>query len=74
MIKDKITQVLDNFTWTHGKHSVRFGGKYRDDIFSQYGNQYTRNQIQFNRQYTADPQTLKGGNAAADFSLERRIG
>jgi hypothetical protein len=69
VINDKTTQVLDNFSWNHGKHSIRFGGEYRYDIFNQFGNQYTRSQLQFNGQYTADPQTLKGGNAAADFVL-----
>ncbi len=69
VINDHTTQVLDNFSWNHGKHSIRFGGEYRYDVFNQYGNQYTRSQLQFNGQYTADPQTLKGGNAAADFVL-----
>jgi TonB dependent receptor len=61
--------VLDNFSWNHGKHSIRFGGEYRYDIYNQFGNQYTRSQLQFNGQYTANPQTLAGGNAAADFFM-----
>ncbi len=69
VIDDKIVQILDNFSWNHGKHSIRVGGEYRYDIFSQFGNQYTRGQLQFNGQYTANPQTLTGGNAAADFFI-----
>ena len=69
VINDSITQVLDNFSWNHGKHSIRFGGEYRYDIFNQYGNQYTRGNPQFNGNYTAVPQTLVGGNSAADFVL-----
>jgi hypothetical protein len=69
VINDSITQVLDNFSWNHGKHSIRFGGEYRYDIFNQYGNQYTRGNPQFNGNYTANPQTLVGGNSAADFVL-----
>ena len=69
VINDKIAQIIDNFSWNHGKHSIRFGGEYRYDIFNQFGNQYTRGQLQFNGQYTANPQTLAGGNAAADFFI-----
>ena len=69
VINDKITQVLDNFSWNHGKHSIRFGGEYRYDVYNQYGNQYTRGNPQFNGNYTANPQTLVGGNSAADFVL-----
>src|ERR1700676_1665586 len=69
VINDKITQVLDNFSWNHGKHSIRFGGEYRYDVYNQYGNQYTRGNPQFNGNYTANPQNLVGGNSAADFVL-----
>ena len=69
VINDSITQVLDNFSWNRGKHSVRFGGEYRYDVYNQYGNQYTRGNPQFNGNYTAVPQTLAGGNSAADFVL-----
>jgi len=69
VISDSITQVLDNFSWNRGKHSFRFGGEYRYDVFSQYGNQYTRGNPQFNGNYTANPQTLVGGSSAADFVL-----
>ena len=31
LLDDKIVQGLDNFSWIHGKHSLRFGGEYRWD-------------------------------------------
>ena len=31
VLDDKIVQGLDNFSWIHGKHSLRFGGEYRWD-------------------------------------------
>ncbi len=69
VIDNKIVQGLDNFSWNHGKHALRFGGEYRWDVYNQYGNQYVRPYLQFNGQYTANPNTLAGGNAAADLLL-----
>lgn len=69
VIDDKIAQALDNFSWIKGKHALRFGGEYRWDRYNQAGNQYTRSQLQFNGQFTANPQSGAGGNAAADFLL-----
>jgi hypothetical protein len=69
VINDSIRQFVDNFSWNHGKHSIRFGGEYRYDIYNQFGNQYTRSQLQYNGQYTANPANLVGGNAAADMDL-----
>ena len=69
VIDDSIMQFLDNFSWNHGRHSIRFGGEYRRDIYSQFGNQYTRGNPQFNGNFTAAPQTLAGGHSAADFIL-----
>ncbi len=69
VINDSILQILDNFSWNHGKHSFRLGGEYRRDKFAQFGNQYTRGNPQFNGNFTAVPQTLAGGNSAADFIL-----
>src|SRR5712691_93540 len=71
LLNDKIVQGLDNFSWVHGKHSLRFGGEYRWDVYNNYGNQFTRGAFDFSGQYTADPrgQTLTGGNSAADLLL-----
>ena len=69
VLNDKIVQILDNFSWVHGKHSLRFGGEYRWDVFNNAGNQFTRPQFTFDSSYTANPSTLAGGNSAADFLL-----
>jgi hypothetical protein len=69
VLNDKIVQALDNFSLVRGKHSLRFGGEYRWDVFNNYGNQFARAEFWYNGQYTANPNTLTGGNAAADLLL-----
>ena len=69
LLNDKIVQGLDNFSWVHGKHSLRFGGEYRWDVYNNSGNQFTRGQFTFGGPYTANPSTLAGGNSAADLLL-----
>jgi outer membrane receptor protein involved in Fe transport len=69
VLNDKIVQGLDNFSWVHGKHSLRFGGEYRWDVYNNYGNQFTRAQFTFGGQYTANPNGLVGGNSVADILL-----
>src|SRR5579871_1198376 len=66
---DKIIQAIDNFSWTVGKHSLRLGGDYRYDKYPQIGNEYTRGLFNYNGYYTANPNTLVGGNSAADFLM-----
>src|SRR5262249_24498042 len=60
---------LNNFSWIRGKHSLRFGGEYRWDVYNNYGNQFARGQFTFGGQYTANPATLAGGNSAADLLM-----
>jgi hypothetical protein len=69
ILNDKIVQGLDNFSWIHGKHSLRFGGEYRWDVYNNAGNQFSRGQFTFAGQYTANPQGLVGGNSAADLLM-----
>jgi len=69
LLNDKIVQGLDNFSWVHGKHSLRFGGEYRWDTYNNSGNQFSRGQFTFAGQYTANPVGLVGGNSAADLLL-----
>src|SRR5207253_3352842 len=69
LLNDKIVQGLDNFSWVHGKHSLRFGGEYRWDVYNQYGNEYARGQFQFSGQYTANANNKAGGNSIADMLL-----
>src|SRR6516162_851880 len=53
LLNDKIVLVLDNFSWIRGKHSLRFGGEYRWDVYNNYGNQFERAQFQFTGAYSA---------------------
>ena len=69
ILNDKIVQALDNFSWVRGKHSLRFGGEYRWDVYNNFGNQFSRGQFTFNGLYTANPQGLLGGNSAADLLM-----
>jgi hypothetical protein len=69
ILNDKIVQGLDNFSWIHGKHSLRFGGEYRWDVYNNAGNQFSRGQFTYSGLYTANPQGLVGGNAAADILM-----
>jgi hypothetical protein len=68
-IDNKTYQVVDNFSWVIGKHSLRLGGEYRYNKFPQLGNEFPRGQFQFNGSYTADPVSLSGGYSGADFVL-----
>jgi hypothetical protein len=70
LLNDKIVQGLDNFSWVHGKHSLRFGGEYRWDVYNNSGNQFSRGQFTFAGLYTGNPaKNLEGGNSAADLLL-----
>jgi len=48
-------QWVDNFSWTKGKHSIRFGAEIRRDRFNQIGNQFPRGQVVFDGQATQNP-------------------
>ncbi|MCC7175177.1 MAG: carboxypeptidase regulatory-like domain-containing protein [Bryobacterales bacterium] len=61
VIDDKIYQATDNFSWIHGKHSLRFGGEYRYDIYDQIGNEFPRGRFAHDGRYT--------GDGFADFML-----
>jgi len=61
-------ELVDNVTWTHGQHTLRFGGEYQRQNFDQIGNQFSRGQFQFNPVATQSS-TKTGGDAFADFLL-----
>ncbi len=66
-IDNKTFQIIDNFSWIIGKHSLRMGGEYRYNKFNQLGNEFPRGQFQFNGSYSANPNNLSGGYSGADF-------
>jgi hypothetical protein len=71
--KNHIYQLSDNFSWTVGSHSFRFGGEVRWDQYNQIGNQFARGSFIFEPVATQnpDPRAPAGttGNAFADFLL-----
>ena len=62
-------QFLDNFSWVHGKHTVRFGGEWRREHYNQDGNQFARGQFTFQPNATQNPATKAGGDTWGDFLL-----
>jgi hypothetical protein len=71
-IDDKYYQIVDNFSWIHGKHSFRFGGEYRYNEFPQVGNEFPRGQFFFPGNYTQTNSVTNaqsGGYSGADFLL-----
>ncbi len=40
-------QILDNFTWLHGKHTFKFGGEYRRAVISNFNDNLERGIYQF---------------------------
>ncbi len=61
VIDDKIYQFIDNFSWVVGKHSLRFGGEFRYDIYDQIGNEFPRGRFSADARYS--------GDGFADFML-----
>jgi hypothetical protein len=64
-------QFIDNFSWIRGKHSIRFGGEVRRDVYNQVGNQFARGSFIFEADATTIVQNnvKSGGSAFADFLL-----
>ena len=69
---DTTLQIVDNFTWTLGKHSFKFGGELRHVRYDQIGGVVTRGRWAFDGRYTQNPllpAAQRGGAAFADFLL-----
>jgi hypothetical protein len=69
-------QFVDNFSWTAGKHAIRFGGEARRDEYNQVGNQFARGSFLFDINATtitvknaAGALVSSGGDAFADYML-----
>jgi hypothetical protein len=61
-------QLVDNLSWTHGKHAFRFGFEYMRQNYNQVGNQFARGQFTFQPNGTQGS-NLTGGDSFADFLL-----
>jgi hypothetical protein len=72
-IQDNTLQFVDNVSWTHGKHTIRFGFEYNRMNFNQVGNQFSRGQFTFQPNATqSSPNTAgakTGGDAFSEFLL-----
>ena len=69
---DTTMQLIDNFSWTVGKHSWKFGGEFRRVRYNQIGGVVTRGRFAFDGRYTQQPllpAAQRGGAAFADFLL-----
>ena len=69
LVRDSTFQIIDNFSWTKGRHSFRFGGEVRRDRYNQSGNEFPRGSFEFNGTATKSPVTGTGGESVADFLL-----
>jgi len=45
--RGQYSAVVDNVSWTKGKHTFRFGFEYNRQNFNQVGNQFSRGQFTF---------------------------
>ena len=68
ILNDAVFQWVDNFSYTKGKHSFRFGGEVRRDRYNQAGNEFARGSFEATGIYSASP-SKSGGDSAADFML-----
>lgn len=71
---DHVWQVEDALSWTHGRHSFKFGGQYWREIIKTFyaGNNGELGLMGFNGQFTAiNPASAGGGtgDGGADFVL-----
>jgi hypothetical protein len=71
VVDNKIFQLIDNFSWVRGKHSLRFGGEYRYDIYDQIGNEFARGRFTFDGRYSRDSvgDLLLGDLARAEAAI-----
>ena len=69
VIRDATFQIIDNFSWTKGRHAIRFGAEIRRDRYNQLGNEFPRGSFEFNGAGTKSPITNSGGESVADFLL-----
>jgi carboxypeptidase family protein len=58
-------QILDNFTWVAGRHTIKFGGEYRRAIIDSFNDNLERGLFSFG---AADPTTLVACQVASPLS------
>ena len=66
----KIFQFIDNVSWVHSRHSIKFGVDVQTVNMYGYATNSARPSFNFNGVYTQNPQARAGtGHAYADFLL-----
>src|SRR2546426_5455302 len=67
--RNRVYQAIENFSWTRGTHSFRFGGELRWDQYNQLGNQFPRGSFNFQPNATSNVGAAGTGYGFADFLL-----
>jgi carboxypeptidase family protein len=67
-IAENVYQLADTLSWTHGKHSLKFGADFRRQQRNFFQQTAPSGQLQFNGQYTISNNAL-GGFPLADTLL-----
>jgi len=66
----RVAQFIDNMTWIHNRHEVKFGADVQQVNMYGYATNAARPTFNFNGVYTQNPQARAGtGHAYADFLL-----
>jgi Carboxypeptidase regulatory-like domain len=69
---DQVYQAEDGVTWTHGRHTFKFGGEYQHQIIKTFyaGNNGELGYLNYNGQFTASAVgAAVAGDGGADFFL-----
>jgi Carboxypeptidase regulatory-like domain/TonB dependent receptor len=74
VVNDNTLQFVDNVSWTHGKHTFRFGFEYNRQNFNQVGNQFSRGQFTFQPNATQSSPSASGAKTGGDAFSEFILG
>jgi outer membrane receptor protein involved in Fe transport len=58
--RNRTYQILDNVSWVHSNHTIKFGAEVADRRYNQIGNQFPRGNLIFAGRYTALPTDING--------------
>ena len=62
--RNRTYQILDNFSWVKGNHTVKFGVELTNRRYNQIGNQFPRGFFQHPSRYTSHPEQLSTTGSA----------
>jgi hypothetical protein len=62
-------QYIDGMTWTHGSHTVKFGGDFTRRQITEYQTNQGNGRFNFSTGFTASPGVSGSGNAMASMDL-----